>query len=449
LVTYLQIKQIIQKIKTSDIATRLTTGAFWSLLGNIAGKGFILLAFILVAKIIGKEPYGELGMIRSTIMMFSVFAGAGIGLTASRHIALYRNTDIQKVHEIYCLSKYVSISMGLLIAILLCVFAPLIAVQSLRAPHLAGEIRIGAIVLFFTTLNNAQNGVLLGFERFKSSAINIIIAGFIQLLFLTIGAYYWGTSGVIGGMGMGAFALYFLNQHVIRSNISGVILRQTKAKQICKNTLPILWKFSFPAIMSSILVIPALWWCKTLMVQQAGFNHMADYDVAEQWNTIILFIPSTLGSMLVPILSNTLAQGTKSQYSKIVKINIIINVIITSIIVVFICLLASFILRRYGVEFTDKKTFYILILSAIPNTVCAVLGHVIASKGKMWVGFTLNFIWAVWCIVFSIIFIEKMNYGAVGLAMAVLVAYILHMLSSYITWKYWRGLKVENNNHLF
>ncbi|MDR2409330.1 MAG: oligosaccharide flippase family protein [Bacteroidales bacterium] len=437
MVIYLQIKQIIQKIKSSDIATRLTAGAFWSLLGNVAGKGFILFAFILVAKIIGKESYGELGMIRSTIMMFSVFAGVGIGLTASRYIALCRNTDIQKAHEIYCLSKYVSIIMGLLFSILLCVFAPLIAEQSLHAQHLTGEIRIGAIVLFFITLNSAQTGALLGFERFKSSAINIIISGFIQLLFLTIGAYYWGVSGVIGGMGIGSFILYFLNQYTIRSNISRVIIRQIKIKQLCKNTFPVLWKFSFPAILSSILVIPVLWWCKTLMVQTAGFDHMADYDVAEQWNTIILFIPSTLGSILVPILSNTLAEGTKNQYRKIVKINIVINVFITSVIVLFICLFASFILRRYGVEFTDKKTFYILILSAIPNAVCAVLGHVIASKGKMWIGFILNFIWAIWCVGFSILFINKMNYGAVGLAMAVFIAYILYMLLSWLVWKYW------------
>jgi O-antigen/teichoic acid export membrane protein len=436
-----QIKQIIQKIKASDIAIRLTTGAFWSLLGNITGKGLILFAFIFVAKIIGKEPYGELGIIRSTIMMFSVFAGAGIGLTASRYIALYRNTDAQKAYEIYCLSKYVSIIMGLLIAVLLCVFAPLIAVQSLHAPHLAGEIRIGAIVLFFTTLNSAQTGVLLGFERFKASAINIIISGFIQLLVLTVGAYYWGIAGVIGGMGIGAFILYFLNQHIIRQNISGFILRQTKVKQVCRNTLPILWKFSFPAILSSILVIPVLWWCKTLLVQQAGFGHMANYDVAEQWNTIILFIPSTLGSMLVPILSNILTQGTKNQYNKIVKINITLNVIVTSIIALFICLFASFILRRYGSEFTDTTTFYILILSTIPSTVCAVLGQVIVSRGQMWTGFLLNFIWAIWCIGFFIIFVDKMNYGSVGLAMAVLGAYILHMLSSFIVWKYWYKTK--------
>jgi O-antigen/teichoic acid export membrane protein len=436
-----QIKQVIQRIKTSNIAVRLAAGAFWSLLGNIAGKGLILFAFILVAKILGKEPYGELGMIRSTIMMFSVFAGAGIGLTASRYIALYRNTDIQKTHEIYYLSKSVSIIMGSLIAVILCVFAPLIAEQSLHAPHLTGEIRIGAAVLFFTALNSAQNGVLLGFERFKSSAVNIIIAGVIQLLFLTIGAYYWGIAGVIGGMGVGAFILYFLNQYAIRLNISGLVLQQTKIKQICKNTLPILWKFSLPAILSSILVIPALWWCKTLMVQHAGFDHMADYDVAEQWSTIILFIPSTLGGMLVPILSNILAEGTKKQYGKVVKINIMINVMVMSVIVLLICLLTSFILRCYGAEFTDKRTFYLLMLSTIPNAVCAVLGHVIASKGQMWVGFLLNFVWAAWCIVFSILFIDKMNYGSVGLAMAVLAAYILHMVFSFIVWRYWKNIR--------
>jgi O-antigen/teichoic acid export membrane protein len=438
-----QIKQTIQRIKASDIANRLTTGVFWSFLGNIAGKGFVLVAFILVAKIIGKESYGELGMIRSTIMMFSVFAGAGIGLTASRYIALYRNTDIQKTHEIYCLSKYVSVAMGLLIAILLCGFAPLIAIRSLQAQHLITEIRIGAIAMFFITLNNAQNGVLSGFERFKSIAVNTAIAGFIQLFFLTIGTYYWEISGTIGGLSLSAIFLYFLNQRAIRRNISGIVLRQIKVKQIYKNTLPILWKFSLPAIMSSIVVIPTLWWCKTLVVQQAGFSQMANYDVAEQWNTLILFIPSILGSMLVPILSNTLVEGTRNQYAKIVKINIRINVLVTAVISLLICLFASFILRRYGVEFTDKKTFYILILSAIPNAACAVLGNVIVSQGKMWIGFVLNFLWVIWCTGFSILFIKNLQYGSMGLAMAVLIAYILHLLSSYIVWKYKNEFKTH------
>ena len=424
-------KQIIERIKSSNIASRLASGAFWSILGNVIGKGFMLLSFIIVARILGKQEYGEMGMIRSTIVMFSIFAGAGISLTASRYIAIYRNTDTYKTQEVYLLSSYFSIAMGLLIALLLYFFAPVIAEKSLHSPKLIGDIRIGACVLFFITLNSAQNGILSGFEQFKSIAINASIYGVAQLAFLTIGAYFWGTSGVIIGLGLSAIVLGVINQYSIHSKTKRIFVQHIRLRNIRKETVSILWKFSFPAIMSSILAIPALWWCKTLVVQADGFGSMANYDVAEQWNSIILFIPTTLAGMIIPILSNTLAEGTANQYKKIVSINILFNAAITTVIVLFLYLLTSLILKSYGAEFTDKNTFRILILSTIPNAISAVLGQVIASKGKMWAGFVLNLLWAIWLILLSLLFIQHLKYGALGLAFAVLCAYILHTIFSY------------------
>lgn len=426
------LKQTTKRIKESNIASRLASGAFWSLLGNIVGRGLVLLSFIIVARILGKQEYGEMGMIRSTIIMFSVFAGAGIGLTASRYIAIYRNTNQHKAQEVYLLSYHFSVGMGLLIAILLCLFAPIIAERSFQAPILTNDIRLGACVLFFVTLNSAQNGILYGFERFKPIALNTCVHGFAQLIMLSIGAYYWGIHGAIVGMGFAAIVLWLVNQHSIKLATTKQFSEKISIRNLSKDTISILWKFSLPAVMSSILVIPALWWCKTLVVQTSGFESIANYDVSEQWNNIILFIPSTLASMIIPILSNILAEGTADQYKKLVTINILLNAAITTIIALLICAFATLILKGYGAEFTDKNTFRILILSTIPNAIAAVLGLVIASKGKMWAGFILNFLWALWLILLSLFFIGYLKYGALGLALAVFFAYILHVIFSYL-----------------
>ena len=67
----------------------------------------------------------------------------------------------------------------------------------------------------------------------------------------------------------------------------------------------------------------------------------------------------------------------------------------------------------------------------ITVVICAVnnvLGQVITSKGKMWIGFGVNALWAIWLITFSVIFIGKYNMGALGLAFALLVSYTLHSI---------------------
>ena len=81
------------RIEASDIGYRLARGGFWLLCGTVVSKALWLLASILVARMLGKETFGEFGIIRSTVEMFGVFAGFGLGLTATKYIAEFRRTD--------------------------------------------------------------------------------------------------------------------------------------------------------------------------------------------------------------------------------------------------------------------------------------------------------------------------------------------------------------------
>ena len=76
-----------ERISASDIGMRMARGAFWSFSGTAIAKLLILIAGMLVANILGKEHYGELGIVRSTISMFVIFGTAGLGLTATKYIS--------------------------------------------------------------------------------------------------------------------------------------------------------------------------------------------------------------------------------------------------------------------------------------------------------------------------------------------------------------------------
>lgn len=76
----MMLANIIAKIKTS----KLLTDSLWSLGGNVVGKGLALLADILVARFLGKDIYGEYGIIRNTILTIGVFSTFGLGYTATK-----------------------------------------------------------------------------------------------------------------------------------------------------------------------------------------------------------------------------------------------------------------------------------------------------------------------------------------------------------------------------
>ena len=67
----------------------------------------------------------------------------------------------------------------------------------------------------------------------------------------------------------------------------------------------------------------AYWWVKTWVVQHAGFENMANYDVAEQWKSQLLFIPGIVANVLLPILSSSM--NNKQERKIAIKINLMIN----------------------------------------------------------------------------------------------------------------------------
>lgn len=59
--------------RQSDDLKGLVKGVFWSLFGSVLSKALVFLSWILVARILGRESYGEYGLIRNTVLMFSAF----------------------------------------------------------------------------------------------------------------------------------------------------------------------------------------------------------------------------------------------------------------------------------------------------------------------------------------------------------------------------------------
>ena len=152
-------------------------------------------------------------------------------------------------------------------------------------------------------------------------------------------------------------------------------------------------------------------------------------NVALRSGIYTLFIPTTLAQLVLPLLTNILSEGTKRQYITLVKINIWLNFGISTIIAVFIVLLGRFIMGLYGKDFMELYPLYLMMIASVFMSVCNVVGQVIASNDKMWFGFIFNLLWALWIVVFTILF---KNYGAIGLALSITCSYALHFVGQLI-----------------
>src|ERR1700688_3805570 len=91
-------------VPAGSLRARVTLGIVWSLAGAVVSRGFLLAASVACARFLGREGFGALGMIQSTAGMFGVFAGLGLGLTATKYVSEFRRRDPAKAGRILALS---------------------------------------------------------------------------------------------------------------------------------------------------------------------------------------------------------------------------------------------------------------------------------------------------------------------------------------------------------
>ncbi len=411
------------RLEASPLGYRLAKGAFWSLAGTVISRGLGLCASILVARMLGKTGYGELGMIQSTVGMLGTFAGFSLGLTATKHIAEFKIKDPARAGRIIGLSSLVSWVTGGVMGLILLTLAPWLAVHTLAAPHLGGLLRVGAALLLLGAINGAQTGALAGFESFRSIARINLIAGFASFPLMVGGAWLAKVEGALFGLVVSQAFSCLLNFYGLRAEAlrSGVTLAYVGSKK----ESGILWRFSLPAVASGLFVGPVYWVCNTMLVNfPGGYAQMGVFNAANQWFGALLLLPSILGQAALPVLSECLGQRDHTKSRKVLGFYLKLNVAVMSPIVLIGCLASPWIMASYGPDFRDAwPTLVVVLLTAGVVATQDPVGQIIAASGRMWLGTLMN---AGWATGFIALTWGLVHWGALGLAGARLGAYVLH-----------------------
>jgi O-antigen/teichoic acid export membrane protein len=153
---------------------------------------------------------------------------------------------------------------------------------------------------------------------------------------------------------------------------------------------------------------------------------MGIFNAANQWRGAILFLPGSMSAIVLPLLSNLHGSKDRANFNKVLRYNALLNTGIAVLAALIISTLSVRIMSSYGKDFASGSwTLVFLSVSAVLSASAAVIGQAIASKGWMWWGFLLNFIWG--CVL-MVCFVFLSNKGALGLAGANMIAYAVHLM---------------------
>ena len=370
----------------------------------------------------GREGFGQLGIIQSTIGSFQVFAGFQLGLTATKHIAQYRNTDPHRAGRLLALSNVLSLCCGLFVAAVLLVSAQWVASNLLAAPDLSGELKMAALLVLLGAVNGAQIGALSGFEAFKSIAMVQTVSGVTTFGLTVAGAYLDGLAGVLWGLAASTAitvcASHFALRHHVRA--AGIPVNYSA----CTSEKRILLNFSLPSLLSNLLVIPVYWICNVMLVHRpGGYGEMGLLNAVNQWRTAYLFLPGVIGQVAVPILSERFHSANPGNIRGFMRKLLVIHLAVGIPLLLVICGLSPWILAGYGSDFTHAwPAFVILQCAALLQVAQAPVIKFWEATGRMWTNFFMNVGWSACVLVLTAILVSK---GAFGVCLAQLIAFAL------------------------
>ena len=415
------LRQFLERGRSSPIAARLLHGSLWSVAGSLISRVLALVAALLVARILGKASYGELGVVQSTIGMFGTLAGFGMGTTAAKFVAEFRNTDPVKAGKIIALSNIVSWGMGITLGATLFVLAPWLARSSLAVPELGPLLQLSALLLLLNAVSGAQTGVLSGFEAFRKIAWVNGLTGLLNFPLVISGAMLLGVAGVLWGMIAAQACGCLANVLIWKREAARLQIPVIPWLRACSE-MSVLWRFAVPATLGSLLINPVDWACTAMLVRQPnGLENVGAFSAANQWYGALLWLPYVMAQSVMPVLSERLGAKDFARSAKVLLTSIKISVAVTVPFVIIGSILSPQIMGAYGETFVeDWPTLVVSLTTCVVVAIQVPAGNMLAASNRMWLGFGMNVLWAAAFLGATWLLVQ---WGAFGLALARLIAY--------------------------
>ncbi|MEJ2070049.1 MAG: oligosaccharide flippase family protein [Syntrophobacterales bacterium] len=378
----------------SSYTARFAHGAFWSFIGTVGARFFGFAASVVVARVLGKVGFGELAMIQSTLVLLGTFAGLGIGMTATKFVAELRFKDPERTGRIIGLTYLVSWTAGGVMALFCILTAPWLAQHTLNAPHLAPELRLASILLFITAGFGPQAAILGGFQAFKAAARINVLQGILSLPITIPLVLYVGLRGAILAM------IFTSLGGIILSSLA--LLREYTSLGIRPNFLEawrekaVLWQFSLPAFLASVLHNPVLWAVYAILANQPqGYASLGLFSAAMQFQFLINGLSLMLAAVAVPMLAELHGLPGKERFVRAFTLNLEINWGLALVFSFMVLGLSPWLIYIYGSKFMEAVPIFLIVVNYLAIRVASSInGQAFYSSGKMWAGFLIQIAWA-------------------------------------------------------
>jgi O-antigen/teichoic acid export membrane protein len=399
---------------------RVIRGFLWTSAGNITAQGIGLLAGIIAARWLGKSQFGELNLIRSTVLMLAVFAGSGLGITVSKYVSEFRDREPQRCGQVIAFVNRVAIGLGVLVVGVSMAYGTELVQYALGTRELAVAFQIGAFLVLLHLFSAIQYGVLIGLESFRALSTLLIVEACITFLGTAIGA----RDGILVECLLGILVAAVVN----------ATLRGWAARSLVRHhgiAIPwrgkftdtgLLWRFALPSVLIGAMIWPFEWLSRLFVARTGnGMDELGIFSAAHSWGVLVLFLANQITTPAVPALSNLYGAGDRNAFLRTARIVLAMASISAIAVALVLAAGSELIIEFYGESFANARGVLFVLLLGYAVASFSVLGSIFSACGRMWWQ-VLHY--AVWGLTLAAGAFLWRSSGANGLAWSYVCAYI-------------------------
>ena len=410
-----------------NISRRLQIGASWGLVGSVVNAAINFAVAVLLARMLGKDGFGEYAVVQSTMMTVAGVAQLATGYTSNKYVAEFRSSDKMRTARIIGFCSIVSWVTAILALIAMAASARWLAAVMLEQPQLALSFMAASATVFFSVLNGYQLGVLAGLECYKQIAKVTVIGAGVNLIGCGMGAWLAGLEGVVIGLSVSALiqwsvARVELTVAARKEGVMPIYREATKEKAI-------FFKFALPAAISGFISMPALWMANSFLVRTSdGLEQMAVFAAASTLRSLVLFLPAILNRVTTSLMNNHRGLSESGSYRDAFRLNLLLTSGVAVLGAITIAIIGHWLLGMFGKSFQNGYPVLLIMLAVtIIEVIFNAVYQIVQSNEKMWLSFlTIVGPRDVAIVILAMYLVPQ--WGAVGLASAYGFSWLLALV---------------------
>jgi len=420
-------------------AERMAAGTAFSFGSMLVVRLASILNSIVVVRILGLYNLGVYSIVILTVSVASMLASFGVPQAMVKFLSEAAPDNPEEARRLLGAGVVTTLAATSLTVSVLALVSSFLA-SLYNESRISNLLLVASIGLTFTAILAPVVSTFQAYELIREIGVRNMVSAALSVP-ATVGfVLIWGLEGAVLATVVNSAVAVVVNVSLLRA-----VWRTRRLSLEIQRSFPAYRKiltYAIPALGSSLLVAPVLWFASTYLATQSSFVEVGRYSVGLGLASYLLFIPSAIGMPMVPIVSR-LDRSKPHELSpfmtQTVRVGAFLLIPPASVLIAFP---EPFLALLYGsASVTAAPIVRVLAPAVFLAGVSSIVGYGIAGKGRMWEGLVLNLYWAV-VLVVGCIFLVPTGF-AIGLSLAYLAAYVAHFVGvmAYVRYSWSMALR--------